>query len=304
MYFLNRVKQENRNQIKLYFLETANLSYDWIKTDIEYEVIPFHGSIHIGNYSKKFEFILSQQHPYCVKLDEDYFISNYVWDFIIENVEILDNKQLLSLSPVTNIGVPTTDLFIEDFCEEWQKQEIHKIFLGVDFAKTCGQRWGTNEYDELNKHTIGAQQWNITAFHNDLDALSTNIKGVHPVRFSYEAQKYLADVVLSNVPRFISQQYFIIDTQYKPYMCNDMCVMRADVLRDIDKEEKFIPYDEIPINNYKRKYKLDYAFIRKGFGVHTMFAFVGRYNIDRQPEEVIIHDTLLKLTKECNHYEL
>ena len=308
MYFMNRLKPENKKLIKINFLMTDKLDFNWIKSDIEIDVVNFGGTLWDNNYYKKFMYALNQDSKYYVTLGEDLFMSNHVWDYMIENRNVLDDGQILSLSPVINIGVPTCDLFMEDFCTQEQIQEIHKIFLKMDFNQTCSKRWDIYEYGILNKHTINAEKWEPEEFAKTLATVNTELKGVHPVRFSYEAQRLLCDFVLQNVPKFIEKQNFSIITPFRPYLCNEMSLMRVDVLRKIHDELGFNPYDEVSINNYREQNNLTYAFVKKGYSLHTLFAYVSRSDPAvwerTRLEELEMHDVILKKSQEYNHFDL
>ena len=42
------------------------------------------------------------------------------------------------------------------------------------------------------------------------------------------------------------------------------------------------PWDEIEINEYRRKHNMDFAFIKNGFGIHTLYGYVSH----NQPERL------------------
>lgn len=307
LYLLGRVKPENRKKLHINFLMTDRLSPEqWYKykTDIPYTIYNFGGNLHVNNYRDKMLIAMENSDRYFIKLDEDIILSNHVWDYLIENIEILErDPNILLLTPAVNIGVPSTDLFIDDFCGEAQKKEIHDIFLRQDLQATAGNRWG-EDFEELNQHTLLSKTWNTDDYWKHVSSLKTNLKGIHPVRVSYEAQSYLINCVMNDIGKFMSWQPYEIVTNNWPYLCNDMSVILTSRLRDIYKEKDFQPYDEIPTNLYKQEMGLKYGFIRRGWALHSYFAFVSYYLPDRHNFERKIYEKLRDRIYEYGHFDL
>ena len=89
-YFLSKIKPENKTKIKLNVLATHE--NDWEskcnELGIEYSIYIISNE---NNYLSKINIAISTDTEYSVKLDEDCFINNYVWDYLIENVDMLNN---------------------------------------------------------------------------------------------------------------------------------------------------------------------------------------------------------------------
>ena len=248
-----------------------------------------------NNYKSKMWAILEEDCKYTVKFDEDIIMSNHVWDYMIENRELLyTDPELLLLTPVVNIGVPTCDMFIEDFCSEKKKNELHSIFLRQDMQKTAGDTWGIadNEFTTLNQHTTGASEWNPDAYWESVNGLNTELKGIHPVRVDFESQRHLADVVINNLPELLRPIEYSVDKTNRPYLCNDACMMRTDVYNDINEFSEFLPYDEIPMNAYRRAKDLRFGFIRNGLALHTLYGYVSTGHDDRLEMENEIYRSI------------
>jgi hypothetical protein len=307
VYFLKRIKPQNKNKLHINFLMTDHYDsnyWDSLQLDISMQVVKFPGNYITNNYLAKLQWFMNHSDEYCIKLDEDIILSNHLWDYIIENVDILNKEpNLLALTPVVNIGVPSVDLFIKDFCTEEEKKEIHKIFLNTDIHKTAGIRWELN-FEELNQYTINTTEWNFQKFHEHVSHLETEKKGIHPIRFNFDAQMFMYNCVLNNIPKFLSLQNYYIDKYPYCYLCNDMSIILTENLHKIHHEFPFVLYDEIQMNLYKQKYKLDYGFIRNGFALHTMFAFVSFCIPNRQEFEQQLYTKLRDKIMEYNYYDL
>ena len=295
IHFINKIKPENRKLLSINFMMTDNLDLGDIETDVPYKLMYFSGRKPTNNYKAKMWAMLEENSKYTVKFDEDIIMSNHVWDYMIENREVLyEDPKTLLLTPVVNIGVPTCDMFIEDFCSDEQKQKLHSMFLQQDMQKTAGETWAieNSEFNKLNIHTTDADEWNPDEYWKTVDGLSAELKGVHPVRVDFEAQSYLADAVVNNVPAFLEEREYSIDTTHRPYLCNDACMMRTDVYRNINEFSEFLPYDEIPMNAYRRSKDLRFGFMRNGLALHTLYGYVSTGHNDRLQMENHIYQSI------------
>jgi len=293
IHFINKIKPENRKLLSINFMMTDNLDLRYLETDVPYKLMYFSGRKPTNNYKSKMWGMLEENCKYTVKFDEDIIMSNHVWDYMIENRELLyEDPNVLLLTPVVNIGVPTCDMFIDDFCSEEDKSTLHKMFLSQDIEKTAGRRWGLEGYKALNKHTIEADVWDPDAYWKTVGELESELKGIHPVRVDFEAQKMLADIVTNNVPSFLEKREYSIDTTWRPYLCNDTCMMRTDKYRHIEDLRPFEPYDEIPMNLYAQEEERRFGFIRNGLALHTLYGYVSTGYEDRLEMENEIYRSI------------
>jgi len=84
---------------------------------------------HLGrHYMGKVEKGIDLSGKYSISLDEDVFINNHIWDFMIENHDILDDERNLLLTPLLSTGVPTVEWFIEQFFNEDEKLMLFEKF--------------------------------------------------------------------------------------------------------------------------------------------------------------------------------
>ena len=77
-----------------------------------------------------------QSDKYAVKLDEDCFIPNHVWDYIIENIDVLDDEDNFVLTPMLSNGIPHTDRFVESFIKDADALVSNDTINTFGFADT------------------------------------------------------------------------------------------------------------------------------------------------------------------------
>lgn len=266
-YFLSKIKEENKTKIKLNILATHD--NDWVNKckllGIDYE-IKIYNSAH--NYLIKIKDAISTNTKYSVKLDEDCFINNFLWDYMIENVHILDTNDILTLSPVMSNNIPSCDLFIEDFISDDEiKNKIYGYFLSRPMPNGL---WGV-DYTPLNEYTLGSEKWEYQNFYNGLGMLNTNTKGIHPLRISYEAQIEVNKYILNNVDKFTSNNNYYLFNIDSPYFTNSLFFIKTSEWVNVLSQPTVDAYDEIALNKYKRDKNKKFLFVKNGFGIHPMF---------------------------------
>lgn len=266
-YFLSKIKKENKLKLKLNILSTYD--YEWEnkcdKLGIEYNVIKINSH---NNYLEKIKIAVSMDTKYSVKLDEDCFMNNYVWDYLIENVDILNNDDVLTLSPVMSNNIPSCDTFINDYISDKKiKDKIYNFFLN---QKMPNGLWGV-DYTPLNVCTIGSSIWDYNNFYNSVKNLKTNIKGIHPLRISYLAQMEINKYIIDNIEKFINKnEYSVIDID-APYFTNSLFFIKTSEWLNILLHPTVDSYDEIALNKYRLDNNKKSYFVKNGFGIHPMF---------------------------------
>jgi hypothetical protein len=266
-YFLSKIKPENK--IKVNFNILATHENDWenkCKTlGIDYTIRVIN-TYH--NYLDKIRIAISSSTEYSVKLDEDCFINNHVWDFLIENVDVLQKNDVLTLSPVMSNNIPSCDYFIEDFInDELVKNKVYNHFLNRQMPNGL---WGV-DYTPLNKFTINSTKWDAIKFYEGLNCLNTNTKGIHPLRISYEAQMEINNYILKNIDKFISHNKFELFEINSPYFTNSLFFIKTSEWINVLSQPTVDVYDEIALNKYKRDNNKKFLFVKNGFGIHPMF---------------------------------
>jgi hypothetical protein len=266
-YFLSKIKPENKLKLKLNVLATHD--NDWVnKCDslgIEYTIHVINAH---HNYLNKIRIAISTDTEYSVKLDEDCFINNYVWDYLIENVDILNNDEVLTLAPTMSNNIPSCDFFINDFIDDFSVRDIvYKHFLNRPMPNGL---WSV-DYTPLNQFTINATEWEYNKFYEGLNSLNTITKGIHPLRISYEAQMEINNYILKNIDKFTSDNNYELFEIHSPYFTNSMFFIKTSEWVNILSHPTVDEYDEIALNKYKRDNNKKFLFVKNGFGIHPMF---------------------------------
>lgn len=266
---ISNIDDDLRKDIYLNIMPTNldGLKLQEIKTMLKYKNISFDITTK-DTYMSKIRSGTNLNSEFSIKIDEDIFIHKNVWNFYLKNNHILDDESNLFLSPIISTGIPSVDLFIEQFFDIESKNDIYEIFKKFKFDK----EWGT-DYNILNKSTIESEKWSSENFYNLVSSIKSPLKGVHPVRFSIEAQAYIIYYIISNFNKFVNLNKFNISKYKYPYFCNSIFMIKTKTWKNIieDKQLFIDPYDEIPLNQYMRKNNLNMTFIDNGFAVHPSY---------------------------------
>ena len=272
--FLKKIKNENKEKIKLVIFGGEqndyyrNLLNDLISNNIQTEYIFIAKSS--SNYLNKIRYCVDNTNlEYSCSMDEDILISNFLWDYIIENVDVLQDNKNLFLSPLISNGIPTVDLFIEDFFNNSEKESIHKLFTKIHIDNY----WGV-DYSSLNNLK---ETWDYKNYYNNVKKINHHYKGIHPVRISYDAHLKIAEVVCNNPKKIIENSNFYIENFNFPYFCNSFFIIKTNTWKKIihDKELYRDMFDEVPLNLYMEKNNLNMCFIRNGFCLHMAYNTIG-----------------------------
>lgn len=266
-HFFNKIKNENKEKIKINILSNSS-NYDFFNEKIRgYElpinVIKFNDGF---NYTDKLNFSISQDTEYSIKLDEDCFINNHVWDYMIENCSVLDNPENLLVTPLLSTTIPSCDLFIDNFLNEEESKIIKDCFLKQQMPVGLFDV----DYSPLNETTINAEYWDYKKYYEILNNIPTDTKGMHPMRISYNAQTKINEFILNSYSKIINKNNYSFVEIDTPYFTNNLFLIKTKLWKDIINSNGQT-YDEIPISNYHRKNGTKILFVNNGFGIHTMY---------------------------------
>lgn len=265
---LKNISDENKSKIKLNIL--ASRPNDWnneikdLGIDTYVLIIP---EDYQNNYLEKVNFAVQSDTTYSCKLDEDCFISEHTWDYIIENLEVLHDTSNLVLTPIMSNNIPISDLFLEDYLNNETKQKVYDLFLK---QKMPNGLWGV-DYSPLDEFTIYSEKWNPDSFYDAVRNLQTETKGIHPLRINYDAQVLINEFILSNPNRLFNKQEYFYDFINRPYFTNSFFFIKTSFWKSIISETNGDNYDEIMLNKFMRFWSQDIAYVKNGFGCHIMF---------------------------------
>jgi hypothetical protein len=235
----------------------------------------------------KIKSLINSEYKYSCSMDDDILIPSYLWDYIIENLEILDDEKNLFIAPLISNGIPSVDLFIDDFCTPNERESLHSIFMKTRIENL----WGAN-YEVLNKERT---TWGID-FYDDVRKIDHYYKGIHPVRVSVDAHKKLAEIICRNSDKLMSMNNYRMEKIKFPYFCNSFYFIKTDVWKKIISNESLFrdPYDEVPLNLYMENNDLNMIFVRNGFCLHMAYNTINKPEVNNQKEiEKYYMDNLL-----------
>jgi hypothetical protein len=254
----------NSNDINYYkeLLENTNIISDMFNFDVA------------NNYLKKVnfatEYAKNKNIPFMMKCDNDIFLKTQTLDYMIENLEMLNDDKNLTLGPTLTSGIPGVEYFIEQFFDEDAKFEIEKMFLQTKFYD---HMYGAS-YSELNKYTLESAAWNKTAFFDGVKNLDEHYKGIHPIRVNENSIEFLNNYIVKNKHRFNMNYHLeIIDSDDSPYLCNSIfCIKTETYNRILNDNILFVDsYDEVPLNKYCWENDAKHLFVKNGFAIHMYY---------------------------------
>jgi hypothetical protein len=229
------------------------------------------------NYLNKIKYLINSEYRYSCSMDDDILISSYLWDYVIDNLEILNNEKNLFIAPLISNGIPSVDLFIEDFCTTEEKESLHSTFIDTRIENL----WGAN-YEILNKER---KTWGID-FYDDVKKINHHYKGIHPVRVSIDAHNKLAEYICKNPKRLLEENEYRMEILKFPYFCNSFYFIKTETWKKIIEDSSLFrdSYDEVPLNLYMEKNDLHMVFIRNGFCLHMAYNTINTPDRTHQKE--------------------
>jgi len=272
--FLFKIKDKNKNKIKVVIYTSSKYQYDgWNQVKYDNKEIDINVIDTGGSYMEKIRLSIDTDCKYSCSIDDDILLNNHIWDYLIENVNLLDDEQNLILSPVVSNGIPTCDYFLEDFCTDDELSDIQNIFKNT---KT-DNKWGV-DYSSLNRYY--GKYWDYNEYYNDVSKLNHFYKGIHPVRISVDAHKKILDIILDNVEKMLEEREYRIQISKFPYICNSFYFIKTDVWKRIINDGSLFrdSFDEVPLNLYKQKHNLNFLFVRNAFCLHMAYNTIGKEN--------------------------
>ena len=297
-HYISKVKEENKKVLKLNFLCSYEEIVDSVKTaidkygfeEMETEVVfyPSLGQAYRLDYSQKMGFICETDCEYSIKWDEDFFINNYALDYIIENRHLLQDENNLTLCPLSSTGIPSSELFVDNYFDESDRVDIHDAIMSVSFPNI----WGY-DYSHLNSFTVDAQAkgqtWDGEGFYKAANDINYHYKGINPYRVSSSLQHLLNNKILQNPEKFLDKNEYEI-TAVKQYNCNHFCLIKSEDYKTIltDRSLYVDEFDEVPLNKYREMHDLNYLFVKGAYGVHPMYNTIESIEHSASHKHIII----------------
>ncbi len=221
----------------------------------------------LRNYIDKLTEATTLPYKYSIKLDEDVFLGPQAWDYIFNNLHVLDNDQNILITPVLSSGIPTCDYFIEENLPADIKQNMINYFSGTPIPDLWGAQYGQlNEWLKRNRYT--ADGW-----YEQVAKHPHFYKGVHGIRLNWTAQLHLNQWIEYNIHKVLEPRDYELRPMRRPYLCNSVFAIRNDVWNKVltDKSLFMDNFDEVAINNYRNRTGKEFLIAHNVMGIHTMF---------------------------------
>lgn len=238
------------------------------ETDLEkfssYNIITQFGN----HYMNRTHHAASSNCKYSCRLDDDIFMSSYVWEYVMNNITILDNSDVGVLNPILTTSTFSCELFINQFLNSEQQEYIFSIFKRDNIYSNI---WGI-DYSPIHVIISNTPKWDGFLVFNELRKLPTFFRGVHPIRFSSEANESLAKMVLGNFEKIQKRHEYSI-VNMVGYHDTHFMFFTTELWKNSLKKS-YDSFDEISINQYCRENNLSMSYINNGFGIHMCHGIV------------------------------
>ena len=228
---------------------------------------PYHVTTGWTNYLDKLKGAINLDYEYTIKLDEDIFLNPATWDFLFENLDILNDRSKGLFSPILSNGIPTVDNFIYNHMDQVAKDEMYKLFSKTKIPNL----WGAN-YSSLDQLMIN-RGYESDSYYGEVAKLNHHYKGIHPIRVDMDSQLYLNQWIMDNFDKFFVERTYTIEGSGRPYLCNSCFAMKTDDYYALLHDDSLFRdcFDEVAVNNYLTRHNKTKMFISNNFGIHTMY---------------------------------
>lgn len=271
---------EHKDKIKLCIHAEKPVINAWInyfktnKPNIEVQLLTYNDS----NYLNRVRNAQTTECKYSCKLDDDVLISRHVWNYIIENLGNISSKYPI-IAPILTNGIPTVELFVRDFLNETDKKVAYNLFKTKHIP---ANQWGL-DYSEINKKIDQMNEWDGREYWDFVTNADTGwerlpvpwhyftVRGVHPARFSFEYNIFIANTIFQNREKFFGKNDYSLEEYPAPYFTNNIFVCETDYWKySLDSFEED-GWDE---GHLTLRMMMDNAFVlyvKNGFGIHMAY---------------------------------
>jgi hypothetical protein len=238
-----------------------------------------------SNYLSKVAKAQETDCKYSCKLDDDVFVGKHVWDFMIDNLGKINNKNPV-IAPILTNGIPSVDLFVKDFLNKDDLQEAYKLFLN---GRIDTYLWNL-DYSEINNKISSMSSWDDAEYWRFVDNSKTKwdvnkvpwfyflARGVHPARFSAEYNLFIANKIFENKSKFLDKQNYYLDEYKAPYFTNNVFICESNFWRQTVKLFHD-GWDEGQISLQLRLDDSAILYVRNGFGIHMAYGMTNQAHL-------------------------
>jgi len=268
---LNKVSEDHLKLFKVVVYTVPGLLSKWEEVVQELSQKGMNISISsllTEDYMARTRDALNTESPYSCRLDDDIFMSSYVWDFLLENLYKLEDPTVMSITPILTAGIPTVEYFLLDFLNNEQLSEVYRIFKEDNILRSC---WGV-DYSHLYNTVVEMVDWDPSTFYTELTKHTTPFKGVHPIRFSDNANIAVSNYVVADFDKFMSRQDYCLEPLRGVHNTH-LFTFRTSTWRESLKHV-YDHFDELSLNMYGLNRNMTTYIIRNGYAIHMAYGSV------------------------------
>lgn len=278
---LGKISDENKSKIELFIYHEKDdeslwesEAYKLVEKQIETTLV----SMPNNEYMAKLGIALQTNHKYSCKWDNDVFLNKDIWNYLIENVSIVDRDDVSLLAPTLSNGMPTVELFIKDFLTEEEKNSVGNIFIKDGIIKDI---FGCN-YDDIIEYILkldtwdGDRYWKVMDMHNPimdrpyLPWYYSIAKGVHPARFSSDYNTFISNHAVNNLDKVLTSDNLYMEKYITPYFCNNIFLTTTDYWKR-SQELFFDNWDEGQLTMLANAENRSPMYLRNCYGIHMAY---------------------------------
>jgi len=279
-----KISPESKEQVNLHLYCNSTMKEIWMSelTQEKYQDIDVSLRLMMDDeYVKKPRLAHQTDAEFSCKWDEDVLIGAPTWDYLISNMDIFRLDPTISvLAPQLTNGIPTVDNFMRDLLSFEDRQVAYKMFLS-EGMKDVLNIWHC-DYTKVQKFIESMTEWDDSkywAFVETFNPIETcpwmppNMKwakGIHPARFSYPFNMFIADKILEHKDKLFGKNDFYIEAKETAYFCNNIFFSTTKYWRD-SFAILYDGYDEGQLTVMAKSRYMKPAYVRNSFGIHMAY---------------------------------
>lgn len=231
-----------------------------------------------NEYMNKLKVALQTNHEYSCKWDNDVFLNKDIWNYLIENIEVVNDPKVSLLAPTLSNGMPTVELFIKDFMSQEQKESIGSMFIKDGIIRDI---FGCN-YEDIIKYISSLDNWDGDRYWKIMDAHNPMLdrphlpwyygiaKGIHPARFSYDYNMFVSNHAIENLDLVLNSNELYLSQYITPYFCNNIFLTTTNFWKE-SQQLFFDHWDEGQLTMLANKQNKSPIYVRNCYGIHMAY---------------------------------
>jgi hypothetical protein len=285
------MKSKYLTNLKLLVVNSSN-DFEYYRktlegTNINYELstIPCPQSNYLPKVRFAISYAIQNNFKYILKYDSDVLIPTYTLNFMLENLNVLDDETNLTLGPSMTTGIPTIETFINSFLTEDEARQVRQEFKKCVFQLQPS----IMDYRPMNKYSIESDVWDYNQYYNGLnsymdslqdfgngrtiDGYSKFYRGIHPIRHGF-GNELLNEFIIRKREHFFSEKQCTIveDNLCKQLVAMCFLIKTSTYDRILNKENLTIDgCDEVPINRFGWQNNVKHLIIDNGYAIHITY---------------------------------